>query len=177
MDTKIIQGTTPIFSTEELNKIRALWIESDIVNKHNNDRNYSSVYCNNPPPWVIERTLKWFEDTTQEKFHNYNLDLILHKFSIKDYFTKHQDNVFRKKGFRNILIGMSLNDAYQGGEFLVYNEDSSTVKVGENPGTPYIIDTSLFHEITPVTYGVRESLVVFTYDRDFVGIEPKINLL
>lgn len=175
-----IQGSEPIFTPEELKSIDLLWDNQYIVHKKFHNREYTSSnrtpLQNDAPLWVMERLLGWYETVKQEKFKTYNLELILHRFHIGHYFGKHQDSDYRKKGFRDILIGMSLNSNYEGGEFLVY-EKNTPIRVGETPGIPYIFKTDIFHEVKPVTLGTRKSLLVFLYDEDFEGKTKPIKII
>lgn len=175
-----IQASNPIFTADELIKIDQLWDDNYIVHKKFFNREYTSSnrtpFKNDAPLWVMERLLKWYEKTTNEKFKTYNLELILHRFEVGHYFAKHRDSDYRKKGFRDILLGMSINDEYQGGEFNVYKENSAS-RVGKLPGVPYIFKTDTLHEVKPVISGTRKSILVFLYDEDFVGKEKELKLL
>lgn len=168
MGNKILIESEPIFTAKELNIIDSLWKDENAIYKKTYDREYNTNMIDTPPIWITERLLKWYENVTKKEFISYECKLILHRFKKDSYFAKHQDNNFRKDGYRDTLIGININTGYEGGKFQVYKENQ-ILEIGKIPGAPYSIDTELYHEITPVLNGVRKSLVLFIYEKNFKG--------
>ena len=112
--------------------------------------------------WVFERLLKWFNSVS-----NIDIDIegakkirggSLHKYSKGDLFQKHMDLVIGHEN-RRWNLGIQLNEEYNGGEYICYNNDNE-ILISPKPGTAVAYDATTYHEIKEITAGERYSLVI-----------------
>ena len=61
----------------------------------------------------------------------------------------------------SLTIQLSDENDYEGGDLIFYNgtEDVDKAKFARGKGSVVVFDSRLIHEVTPVTKGVRYSLV------------------
>jgi len=83
------------------------------------------------------------------------------KYGVGDYFTKHIDKLpssysnARKLSF---ILQLSHHQAYDGGDFILHCSSTPFV-APKKQGTMIIFPSYTLHEVTPITRGVRYSLV------------------
>ena len=166
----VINGTERLFSPKELSDIDQLWDPSIIVYKEGfNDRYYTSVNLETRhSDLIVSRLVSWFEQATGEKVVNNPKELILHRFEQGSYFEKHKDNQVTKHGHRLFLVGVTLNNDFQGGEFYTYHK--STLQIGKQVGIPYVMKSTVLHEVKEVTEGIRKTAFIFLYNTNFSGL-------
>jgi hypothetical protein len=73
-----------------------------------------------------------------------------------DWHTDSTDTIFRDR-FTSIVI--QLNNTYEGGILQIKNAKSELVPIENKIGTLYVFNSRLYHRVTPVTKGIRYSLV------------------
>tara|TARA_B100001250_G_C19694062_1_gene741694 strand:+ start:51 stop:599 length:549 start_codon:yes stop_codon:yes gene_type:complete len=101
-------------------------------------------------------------------FHNFHYDLSdedkeaaqISKYSVGEYYGEHVDfgsdfNLTRKL---SLTIQLSDENDYEGGD-LLFHTGSDTKPSLRGKGSVIVFDSRLYHEITPITKGVRYSLV------------------
>jgi PKHD-type hydroxylase len=76
-----------------------------------------------------------------------------------EYFDWHTDStgIIYRDRFTSIVI--QLNDSYEGGVLEIKNIKGELVPIENKIGTLYIFNSRLLHRVTPVSNGVRYSLV------------------
>lgn len=76
------------------------------------------------------------------------------------FYTKHVDAGYDKNINRKLSFVMFLNDPseYVGGELLLYNSDTP-IKPEQKKGNIIFFPSYVLHEVTPVTDGIRNTLV------------------
>ena len=104
-------------------------------------------------------------------FANFNYDLSdedkesmqISRYSEGKYYKKHRDynniresNTFTRK--LSITVQLSDENDYEGGDLIFYNSSDNN-KAPRGKGSVIVFDSRLYHEVTPVTKGVRYSLV------------------
>jgi len=90
------------------------------------------------------------------------------KYSIGDYFKKHNDNEGINDRYKTLLIQLSGKKKYTGADVLIYKKDSY-IKVDKTQGSGILFDSFLTHEVTPLTKGHRYVFVLwFTYDNLYI---------
>tara|TARA_B100000902_G_C26870558_1_gene697529 strand:+ start:91 stop:633 length:543 start_codon:yes stop_codon:yes gene_type:complete len=100
------------------------------------------------------------------KNFNYNLSdndiesAQISKYSVGEYYGEHMDfgkddNLTRKL---SLTVQLSDENDYEGGDLIFYT-GSNREKSSRGKGSVIVFDSRLYHEITPVTKGVRYSLV------------------
>lgn len=150
-----------LFNKEELEYIDSLWVDDKIKNFDN--RFYMSCFLQELT--ITTKLLKWFEQQTGEKLKHYNLNLILHRYQPGCYFGKHVDNGIDYNKNRIYTVGFHLISEYEGGDYILYNPDSI---VDKTPGVPYLNKSSIEHEVTLITKGMRKSALIFIEHTDLI---------
>jgi PKHD-type hydroxylase len=119
--------------------------------------------------WIFEKIVQCIEETNN-KYFNYDLKEIQSlQFTVYDseekgFYDKHidteptlVDGVIRKL---SISIQLSEPEDYEGGKVLLHvGEDP--IEVPKNRGTAIFFPSYTLHEVTPVTKGIRYSLVAW----------------
>jgi hypothetical protein len=125
--------------------------------------------------WMFEKILSWFSHT-----NNIELNVInkvkyctLHQYGIGDAFLKHIDLT---EGFdtRRYNLGIQLNDSYEGGEYVCWDDDNNEVLISKQTGTALSYHCRIWHEIREITNGERWSIVMPIKKQH---INEKINLI
>jgi len=68
---------------------------------------------------------------------------------------------------RKLSMTLLLNDNFEGGEFQFFTGDEKPQSVEMKAGTIIVFPSFLYHRVTPVTNGVRNSLVVWVLGPKF----------
>lgn len=131
-----------------------------------NDRSYEFAVLKNNTMQITEKLLNWFEFETNETLKTKNFDLIIHKYNVGDYFSKHIDAVERDYKNRAYVLGFHINDEYEGGDYKLYNPDNI---IDKTPGVPYCFKSNRLHEITKITKGIRKSALIFINYEDILN--------
>ena len=86
------------------------------------------------------------------------------KYKEGGFIYKHKDDVttsldgFVQARYYFIIL---LNDDFEGGDFLAYNNQDELYKLDKKAGNILIGDPTMYHEVTKVTKGERYSLICF----------------
>ena len=165
----VINGTEKLFSLEEISYIDNMWNDNLIVFKEGHrDRYYTSVNLETKESdKIVKKLVEWFNTVNEEKILVNPEELILHRFEIGSYFDKHKDDQITKHGPRKYLAGISLNDNFEGGEFFTY--ENHPLQIGKEVGVPYLMKSTVLHEVTKVTKGIRKSAFIFLYEKNFIN--------
>ena len=103
-----------------------------------------------------------------EKFYKYDLtemeDLQYAEYQSDalGHYTTHSDDGYKYNLFRKLSLSIQLSDEseYQGGELLFYRFSKKNPAVApKGKGTLILFPSYVLHEVTPVTEGLRKSLV------------------
>jgi len=112
---------------------------------------------NNETIFLFEKLFTFFEKQTNRKLYTYPIECYLMKYDIGDKFRLHDD-----AGMGRIYsIGICLNDDYEGGKFLV-NDDEVT----KETGNAYFFESHILHRVTEITNGTRWSIISFIQSPD-----------
>lgn len=111
--------------------------------------------------WILDRFIKWVESEVGCKIHwDANLDsdeFYFQTYKVGDRFGKHRDSMDN----RLYTAGLLLNNSFKGGDFLV-NTSFDNYELFENKvGNCYIIESMLKHELTEITEGTRNVVLIF----------------
>ncbi len=114
--------------------------------------------------WIYERCTNCVNDINN-RFFNYDLtyieELQFTKYnSNNDFYGKHIDNSYNSTGSRKLSFSILLSepDEYSGGDLALHYEPSP-VYAKKVLGTMIAFPSWMLHEVTPVTSGIRYSLV------------------
>jgi hypothetical protein len=152
-----------LFNLNELDFIKSSWRDDRAEERNYKDRRYYYNVLYDLPQEYVDRFLDWIENKIGKKIENRKkYDLILHKFEQGDYFDYHTDN-----GYYNsktaYAAGFHVNNDYEGGEFVVYENDKERV-IGKKAGVPYIFSSDVGHKINKVKSNIRYSIIIFISD-------------
>jgi hypothetical protein len=125
--------------------------------------------------WMFNKLLKWFSDVNNIKINYDNkVELCtLHQYSVGDKFSKHIDLM---EGFetRRYNLGIQLNDSYEGGEYICWDDNDDEVLISKQTGTALSYHCRIWHEIKEITNGERWSIVMPIHKHHII---EKINLI
>ncbi len=145
-----------LFSKEECHIILNLY--DDVSQKWNfSDRNYISntIKYSSETSWLFEKLKTFVKTETDIQIQTIRNQIHFHTFKNGDWFGKHNDI----RDSRVYGVGILLNDNFEGGDFKLYNKNEITLD--KLAGNTYIFDVRIEHEITPILYGERYSLLWF----------------
>lgn len=125
-----------------------------------NDRKYDSglIVYNDDNRWIFNRFRDFFVNETKDEIILLKKEIHFHQFGRGDYFEKHNDGT--KK--RVYGVGCLLNDDYEGGDFIFYNNPKEIIK--KEVGNSYIFNVNIEHEVKEIISGNRFSLLWFLED-------------
>ena len=115
--------------------------------------------------WINSLLCGYIRYANFSNFH-YNLSdedkeaVQISKYSEGDYYGEHRDFGSNDYLNRKLSLTVQLSDEndYEGGD-LIFHSGSIKEKAPRGKGSVIVFDSRLYHEITPVTKGVRYSLV------------------
>lgn len=82
----------------------------------------------------------------------------------KNFYTSHSDDGYKFNLFRKLSVSVQLSNPaeYQGGDLTFYRNTLSEFTIApKEAGTVIVFPSFVIHEVTPVTAGIRKSLVTW----------------
>ena len=141
--------------------------EEDISNIRKSE--ISWVKLNNETGWLYER-MAWIAKQLNGQFFEFDLYGFVEDFQYTVYYpngshyTWHMDKGFSSKGDspRKLSIVLQLSDPaeYEGGDLELFTEAQSTI-ITKEKGQVVAFPSWIIHRVTPVTKGIRRTLVLF----------------
>jgi predicted 2-oxoglutarate/Fe(II)-dependent dioxygenase YbiX len=156
-----------LFTKEECDKI--INLKKDTLQKwKNNDREYfsESIKFDNGTEWIFLKLKKFFEEEYGSSMVKLKEEIHFHKFTKNNWFGVHNDT----RDNRLFSVGVLLNDDFEGGDFKLYKDGETTLN--KKTGNSYIFDVSISHEVTPINFGNRYSLIWFIQN-NHIRTSPK----
>jgi PKHD-type hydroxylase len=130
--------------------------------------------------WIFERILHMAEVTNDMFFQFDLLGFEKYQYTVynnEDYYDYHVDTMFGTMPInqeshltRKLSLTILLNDPneFEGGNFeLCYGTPKEAVSLKLNKGTAIFFPSYMLHRVTPITRGIRKSLVVWTLGPKF----------
>lgn len=125
---------------------------------------------NNETAWIFDK-LNFIVQAANEQFYNFHLNGYA-QFQYTTYdsngrYDWHTDMSFGEKFGndaepRKLSLSLALNDDFEGGEFQINNgKEETPLTVSMQKGRAVLFPSFMIHRVTPVTSGVRKSLVVW----------------
>lgn len=125
---------------------------------------------NNETAWIFDK-LNFIVQAANEQFYNFHLNGYA-QFQYTTYdsngrYDWHTDMSFGEKFGndaepRKLSLSLALNDDFEGGEFQINNgKEETPLTVSMQKGRAVLFPSFIIHRVTPVTSGVRKSLVVW----------------
>lgn len=145
-----------LFSKEECESIVS-HNETHITNWMMGDRKYNSQPINYSldTRWLFDKLKDFVESETNIEIRTIKKTIHFHKFIKDDWFGKHND----ARDNRVYAVGVLLNNGFEGGDFKLYNPNE--IILNKVIGNTYLFDVRIDHEITPILWGERYSLLWF----------------
>lgn len=100
------------------------------------------------------------------------------KYEEGSFFKKHTDATYSensqtKERYKSLIVQLSDSTDYTGGDVYLYKEGQK-IEFSKELGNTILFNSDILHEVTPITSGIRHSLVCwFTYS----NFNPEISLL
>jgi len=115
--------------------------------------------------WIFKKIGNLINETNNNWFkykldHLENLQYTVYKSTQKQFYKAHVDTILNNfsNTTRKLSFSLLLNDNFEGGDLnLFYSSVPTTVE--KKKGRIYFFPSYALHEVTPVTKGVRKSLV------------------
>lgn len=173
-----IVTATNIFNNGEIEKIIELGESSlhstamttagtfDPSGQSSRDCTTSFLYSNNPDSaWLFAKLAELINDANKN-FYHYDLSMIetlqFTKYEAPgQHYKKHVDILAKSMGGQrkiSFTVQLSGPEDYDGGDFIPHVTEN-TMSVSKEKGAIHLFPSYMMHEVTPVTRGVRYSLV------------------
>jgi hypothetical protein len=158
-----------LFSKEECDDIINMYKVNSQKWK-NNDREYKSfsIILNEETEWIFSKMKNFFEEESGVVMQSMKNEVHFHVFETNHWFGKHND----ARDNRLFSLGVLLNEDFEGGDFKLYNPHE--VKLNKKKGNSYLFDVGILHEVTPIQYGIRYSLIWFIQNNNIKTIPKKL---
>lgn len=167
---------TKLFSESEVDRIRALWDEEDVIDaavdhageeQHKVELRKSKIIFLKPSlktDWIYERLSMACVQANMNRYkfdiQGFQSDLQLAKYGEGNFFDWHMD--FGAGGISNrklsITVQLCDESEYEGGD-LQFMINQNTVTASKVKGTAIIFPSFGLHRVMPVTKGTRMSIV------------------
>ena len=163
-----------MFLPHEIAKIQTLWQQDQTKkatvtgeNEYKDDLRKSSVmFIDNIPAnnWIYQRLADLAITCNNERFHfdllGFHEELQLAKYVEGDFFDWHLDFGPGETSIRKLSMTIQLSDPseYEGGD-LQFMINQNIVTASREKGTIVIFPSFILHRVTPITKGVRQSIV------------------
>lgn len=149
---------TILFSKEECDYIINSQKENFQIWNNGRDRNYTSdsIYLNDENKYIFERLNDLVDKNTDAKILLIKNEAHFHTYGLNSYFSKHKDS----KNRRVYSVGIILNDDFEGGELIIYDNNSEII-IENKTGNAFLFESKLEHEVRPIRNGIRYSLIYF----------------
>ena len=151
-----------LFTEQECDLILKEYIDKPIGTIE--QKNYVSYISKNidsvKDKWILDRLVGWFESELNIKIDWDNApkkEFYLQSYIKGDKFAKHNDNAYN----RVYGMGVLLNDAFEGGEFIVDVSNTESVSFNKLVGNCYLFQSHMLHEVKEITKGNRNILLIF----------------
>lgn len=139
----------------------------------------SFIHVNNDNNLIFQKLNNLIENinNTFYQFNLYGFDFIQYTEYIEGQFYKphidlHLGNVESEPLFqvRKLSITILLNDPfeYEGGDLVIWNSPSNLETTQKKKGRVFAFPSFVPHEVTPITSGIRKSIVIWVVGPKFI---------
>jgi hypothetical protein len=137
------------------NKLEKVYSETLFPNTNHISYFYINIDMDDDNGWIFKKLFSFIEQTTGYKIIKPLQQIHLHHYDKGNKFGIHRDDNVITQVF---AVGVCLNEEYEGGEFILYNDEFIIPK---KIGTTYLFNTFREHEVTEITNGERWSVIGF----------------
>jgi hypothetical protein len=110
--------------------------------------------------WIIKRMCDYFEKEMNLHIYFRPTKLNLHHYTLGDEFDKHIDTGTPIKEWN---VGIVLNDDFEGGDYLVFDENDKPITIDKKIGNVCIYQSQTPHQVTPIINGERWAIAMFIH--------------
>lgn len=137
------------------------------------------IYRNDETQWIFNR-IGYLIDGVNSGYYKFNLtgfdfmQYAEYNESDEGFYDYHMDtfmggNQYHKGKVRKLSLSFLLNEDYEGGEFVVnLNQEKTAKVVNTYKNCALVFPSFVLHKVTPVTKGVRKSIVVWAEGPNFI---------
>ena len=172
----MISNQKVLFTKEEVNSILSYMNDEESVISKKMIKHNGVLYKNgeflrkkldftDENIWIFEKIKKWTNELNVGLIWNSSPFTAFRKYREGDFFVKHIDDLNEKYIIRGdgqkiltISIQLSDEDEYEGGDFLVWDNDKEII-VDKKIGNAIMYSANVPHEVKEITKGVRISLI------------------
>ncbi len=163
-----------LFLPHEINNILNFWDDDKTIkatvtgeSQYNDELRQSSVMFIDETPengWIYRKLANLAIKTNNERFYfdirGFDQELQLTRYSDGDFFDWHLDFGPGESSTRKLSMTVQLSDPdeYEGGD-LQFMVNQNIVTAPRTKGTIVIFPSFIIHRVTPITKGVRQSIV------------------
>lgn len=173
-----------LFTEEEVARIIELWrdehselagVSGEKSNQYIDDLRKSSIILlpvTTETLWIYQKLSNAVIQGNKERYGfdlaGYNDNLQLTEYTEGDFFDWHLDFGTKAVSTRKISITVQLSDEsdYEGGE-LQFMTNNKSVTAPKTKGTAILFPSFIMHRVTPITKGVRRSIVAWASGPSF----------
>ena len=143
----------------EYRRCKNIWLNKDIVDNIPLPEFFKDTY-DDLDRHVNQLILNYTEDFSYcgESILGKHQGIHILKYDVNDYYNVHVDD-FGESAFRRLSISIQLNDGFDGGDFVFFNNYRVTLR--KNQGIIFPSSWIFTHQITPVISGERISAVTW----------------
>lgn len=169
---------TNAFNNEELDKFEEIAKQMPLGAGELENGNFNEKYRSSTISWVpVSEETTWFYvklaniiEELNYRFYKYDLteieDIQYSEYNseTRDMYKSHSDDGYSFNLFRKLSISIQLSNPseYEGGELRFYRNTISEYSVApKEKGSIIIFPSFVIHEVTPITKGLRKSLVAW----------------
>lgn len=120
--------------------------------------------------WIYEKMWKWIEKANEENWKfdltGFRNDAQYTEYYMYGHYDWHLDLCGKDINHRKVSLTCNLNENYEGGDFqFKFGTGHSSIELEK--GDAVIFPSFFMHRVTPVTKGIRKSLVQWTSGKPF----------
>lgn len=129
------------------------------------------------PERLINRAIWGFVNEANDNYFRFDIkgfeNVQFGKYGVGDYYDWHTDNTNidqKKEQIRKLSLTVQLSDpdSYEGGEFQFFNGAKPEIIPNiQKQGSIVVFDCGSWHRVTPVTKGIRYSMVMWVVGSNF----------
>jgi PKHD-type hydroxylase len=172
------------FTQDELGRLVDYCDSTDLVkgvtfggeNLETRNSNVCFFDRNKENAWIFDR-LNFIIQSANEMFYGFQLDgyrtfqYTTYNDTEQGHYNWHMDMGMGTKETlltRKLSLSLLLNDDFEGGEFHINNgSESNAITIPAKKGRAILFPSFMIHRVTPVTKGIRKSLVVWVLGQKF----------
>jgi PKHD-type hydroxylase len=176
MGSDLIEQKT-LFSKEECDYLKTLFSDDDFQRSRITDNKSHGEYSNTRTsydiflPFGVDNKNVLIDKLRENGIYGTVYSFTVLRYDIGQEFKKHRDNGGAhskryEKRYKTVIIQLSNEDEYEGGDLVIYNNDEE-ITASKEIGNTIIFHSSLEHELKKLTKGRRYCIVFWLEKENF----------